>query len=636
MSQLKNSSIAVGVLALASMIKFKRNLSPQLMPELFMNKQKMPIVSLLKIAFQKQDIYTLTLHSLFLILRTWLSLVITKLDGQIVKSLVKGRLNQFIKSMGIWCALAVPCSLTNSIIKYLQSKLAMGMRLNLTNYSLSLYLDKQLSFYKITNDSRIESIDQYLTTDINQFCQSVTSLYSNLCKPVLDMLLFNWQLKNTIGSFGTISLFFNYISTAQLLRFISPSFGKAASRQAHLEGHYRQYHTNLITNAEEICFYNGENVEHSMLNKVYNDLQNHIHSILKLKVPYNMVEDIFVKYEWSAAALLVCGIPVFFKSLAPMQLEEDASQHFVIAKRLMLSLGEAGGRIMYAYKDLLEVTGYVQRLTHAITLLHQMHQDPLTPYTIANQVQFTDATIKVPTATKDVVIKDLNVVIKEKQHTLITGPNGSGKTAIVRCLQQLWTLEGHMERSLTMMSIPQRAYLPLGTLRDQLIYPETHQEMQARGITDKELHQFLDHVHLGYLEQREGGFDTIKDWKDVLSGGEKQRVNLCRLFYFMPKWAILDECSSAVSSDVEGLIYKLLKDNGMTLITVSHRPALFKYHGHLLSLIGDGQWRFDQIGTEEEETSIENEIKVLEDKIGNVGHLKERLRQINKELGLRY
>ena len=91
-----------------------------------------------------------------------------------------------------------------------------------------------------------------------------------------------------------------------------------------------------------------------------------------------------------------------------------------------------------------------------------------------------------------------------------------------------------------------------------------------------------------------------------------------------------------MSSDVEGLIYKTLKDNNMTLVTVSHRPALFKYHEHLLKLTGEGQWRFDKIGTEEETTSLENEIKQLEDKIDDVPNLKERLRQINKELGLRF
>eukprot|EP00835_Amoeboradix_gromovi_P005667 NODE_557_length_6694_cov_0.358302.p1 type:complete len:450 gc:universal NODE_557_length_6694_cov_0.358302:4402-3053(-) len=446
--QLRNASLAVGVFALASLIKFKRRLNPKLYPSLFVNKDisfPKQLLSLLKVSLQNQDIYTLGLHSVFLVLRTWLSLVITKLDGRIVKSLVKGRVNEFLKSLFIWCALAVPCSYTNSKIKYLQSRLSMGMRLNLTNYALKLYLDDNLAFYKIINmDNRISSIDQYLTTDIAKFCDAITSLYSNLCKPILDMILFNWQLKNTIGSIGTIGLTLNYVVTAQLLRYLSPSFGKLAAQQAHLEGEYRQAHTRLITNAEEICFYNGEQIEQSMLNKSYNRLQQHISQILRFKMPYNMIEDIFVKYEWSAAALLVCGIPVFAKEYLGhgiINTESDigsTSQQFVIAKRLMLSLGDAGGRIMYAYKDMLEVTGYLSRLFTALHVLHQLHDGEYVakdvPYSMANinglinydcnGFVFKDADIVIPSANGnggEVIIHNLNMEIKQGQHTLITG-----------------------------------------------------------------------------------------------------------------------------------------------------------------------------------------------------------------------
>ena len=567
--QLRNASVAVGVFAFASLFRFKRHMNPTLHANLFLNKDlsfRNQLFSLLKVALQRQDLYTLGLHSVFLVLRTWLSLVITQLDGKIVKSLVRGRLNEFLSSLFIWCTLAVPCSYTNSKIKFLQNKLSMGMRLNLTNYALKLYLDDNLAFYKVINmDNRIESIDQYLTTDIAKFCDAITSLYSNLCKPILDMILFNYQLKNTIGIIGTVGLSFNYVITAQVLRYISPSFGKLAAKQAHLEGAYRQAHTRLITNAEEICFYNGEEIEQTMLNKSYNQLQSHIHSILKFRMPYNMVEDIFVKYEWSAAALLVCGIPVFFKDFLGAGMANvgddtgNASQQFVIAKRLMLSLGDAGGRIMYAYKDMLEVTGYLQRIFTSFHVLHQLHENVYvaepkkysmtsvngTINYIDDGFVFKNADICIPSANGgqgEVIVKQLDMTIKPGQHTLITGPNGSGKTSIVRVIRGLWPLfEGEMNRPQRneIMYIPQRAYLSIGSLRDQLIYPHTYAEMIKNGKSDDDLQIILDIVHLGYLEAREGGFDTVKDWKDVFSGGEKQRVNICRLFYHKPKYVIL-------------------------------------------------------------------------------------------------
>lgn len=145
----------------------------------------------------------------------------------------------------------------------------------------------------------------------------------------------------------------------------------------------------------------------------------------------------------------------------------------------------------------------------------------------------------------------------------------------------------------------------------------------------------LEHVHLAYLPGREGGLDTVKEWKDVLSGGEKQRMGLARLFYHHPKFGVLDECTSAVSTDVEGSMYAHAKDVGITLITISHRPSLFKYHKHLLRLSGGGEaggWEVSVIGTEEEHLSFQREVDSLDEKLAEVSTWEERLEEVELEL----
>jgi len=211
-------------------------------------------------------------------------------------------------------------------------------------------------------------------------------------------------------------------------------------------------------------------------------------------------------------------------------------------------------------------------------------------------IKFEEVPIVSPNG--DVLVEKISFEIKPGMNCLITGPNGCGKSSLFRILGKLWPLFGgklHRPVLDKMFYIPQRPYLPPGTLRDQIIYPHSFEIMKTRGVTDEDIAQLLEHVHLGYLIEREGGLGAKNDWNDVLSGGEKQRIAMSRLFYHKPQFAILDECTSAVSLDVEAIMYNYSKQLGITLFTVSHRQTLFKFHDFLLRFDGEGGWRFEKL-----------------------------------------
>ena len=205
------------------------------------------------------------------------------------------------------------------------------------------------------------------------------------------------------------------------------------------------------------------------------------------------------------------------------------------------------------------------------------------------------------------------------------------------------------------MFLPQRPYLSPGTLRDQVIYPDGHLDMRYKRKSEKDLREVLEQAKLGYLPDREGGWDTRKEWKDVLSGGEKQRMGFARLLYHEPQYAIIDEGTSAVSSDVEGVLYETCKDKGISkcnpfpgravvtltlttktaLITISTRASLKKYHAFNLILgLGDhgDEWELERIGTEREKMQVEKELQELRERLSQVEGWKQRREQIEQEL----
>ncbi len=640
--------------------------------------QFLSLLSIMIPRFRSKETGLLLSHALFLVLRTYLSLIVARLDGAIVRDLVTGQGKSFLLGILRWLSVGTLASYTNSMIKFLQSKISIAFRTRLTRYIHDLYLNSNMNYYKLINlDGGIgQGADQFITQDLTLFCTAAASLYSSLGKPLVDIFVFNYQLYKSLGPLALTGLLANYFATATALRRLSPPFGKLKAVEGKKEGDFRALHARLIANAEEVAFYGGADIEKVYLNKSFKELRAWMEGIYSLKVRYNMLEDFILKYSWSAFGYIITSLPVFLPAWGGLAgvLEDSASptqtrergrmKEFITNKRLMLSLADAGGRMMYSIKDLSELAGYTSRVYTLISTLHRVHagaylsarRSPsgLELYSLADVqgtvqagfdgVRLEDVPVVAPSLYPyggDELIESLSFVVHAGEHLLISGSNGVGKSAVARIVAGLWPVyRGLVSKPRTtgldgIMFLPQRPYLSVGTLRDQVIYPHTEMDMREAGRSDLQLQAVLNDARLGYLPEREGGWDTRKEWKDVLSGGEKQRMAIARVLYHEPRYAFVDEGTSAVSSDVEGLLYETCKERGVTLITISTRASLRKYHhwNLTLGLGGEGEeWEMKRIGTVEEKQEVARELESLKAELAQVNDWKRQKAKIDAEL----
>lgn len=168
--------------------------------------------------------------------------------------------------------------------------------------------------------------------------------------------------------------------------------------------------------------------------------------------------------------------------------------------------------------------------------------------------------------------------------------------------------------------------------------------VHAGGVTDADLFEVLSAVEMDSIVEREGGWDAVKDWREALSGGVQQKIAWARLFYHKPKvsfmlcllyladrqqYAILDEATSLVPQEMEGLMMQHATRLGITLLTVSHRPSLWQWHALILQYNGTGGYVFTKLDAEKR-LALQEEKQSLEAKLLEVPKMMARLAELRE------
>ncbi|KAL6267314.1 hypothetical protein P5V15_000389 [Pogonomyrmex californicus] len=661
-------------------------------------RQLMMLLKIMVPGWRTREMGLLACATLTLLARTFLSVYVAELEGQIVKRIVLRDVRGFGLMLGRWFAIALPATFVNSAIRYLEGRLALSFRERLVKHAYKMYLSQQ-TYYRVSAlDTRLGGAEQRLTDDLSELASSVAHLYSSLTKPLLDCALVGIALISFSHKMGAKTIPGPLLAagvialTGQVLRFASPKFGQLVAEEAARRGKLREAHARISAHAEEIAFYGGHDTEYRYLNSAYKSLVKHLHRILAVKLWYVMLEQFLMKYVWSGTGLLVIAMPLLYNTATSsgsgmINTDSDGgvserTRYLTTSKNLLSSGADAVERLMSSYKELVALAGYAARVSEMLDVFKDAAlckykrnvvttSSPSRSLPNGNAQQFAEkvlefnngtpvikgivresmdgsiSLINVPIVTPncEIIVPNLTVHIKPGDHLLITGPNGCGKSSLFRIISGLWpvydgTLVRPAERNSAehgrpaLFYIPQKPYMTVGCLRDQIIYPA---HSRSENCSDDELLQLLDDVDLRSIVEREPeGFDALGDWDSTLSGGEKQRLAMTRLFYHAPQYALLDECTSAVSLEAEGIIYETAKKKGITLLTITHRVAsLAKYHKLLLRFDGEGGWTFGPLDINGLPTQLNQEAnkKETEQEKAKTGHyhMLHELRDIHPE-----
>ncbi len=499
----------------------------------------------------------------------------------------------FWKTVAIYAFCLVLALPIRAIQSYLIPKLGLMWREWLSSRLLQRYMSNRAYYVLNPNDETQEEIDnpdQRISQDTASFTATSLSVTVEILSALLTFFSFIIVLLSINRTLALWLLIYSVAGTAVVV-FASRKLVNLNYQQLKLEADFRYGLVHIRDNAESIAFYRGEKQEtHEGERRLGGAIRNYN----RLIIWEALIQVIQRSYDYFSRFLpwLVIA-PIYFAKQVDFGVFGQASIAF---SQVLFSVSYIVNNIdrLAAFSASISRLEGFQNKVEGIAAARAgadsgagLEGAPRPPGTAASiVVRHVDL---VPPRSSRTLIRDLNLTVGQQQRLLVVGPSGCGKTSFLRLVSGLWpAASGQVERPPVgeLMFIPQKPYMLLGSLREQLCYPQPPDR-----FNDAQLRHVLEEVRLPELVQRYPDLDIKQDWPRLLSLGEQQRLAFARLLLNAPRYVVLDEATSALDVATEKLLYELLLQRDLAFVSVGHRPTLVDYHDTVLELDGTGGWR---------------------------------------------
>ena len=477
--------------------------------------------------------------------------------------------------------LALPIRVFQS---YLVPKLGLLWREWLSNKMLSKYLNNKAYYLLNPNNEEVAEIDnpdQRISQDTASFTTTSLSVTVEILSSLLTFFSFIVVLW-TISSKLALWLLIYSVGGTAIIIFSSRRLVALNNTQLKLEADFRYGLVHIRDNAESIAFYRGENQE---AQEAERRLGGAIKNYNRLIIWEALIYVVQKSYDYFSRFLpwLVIA-PIYFAK------EVD----FGVFGQAFIAFSQVLGSVSYIVNNIDRLAAFsasISRLEGFQGKVEELAGNNVnkSPEIVSSNssIILNNVTLN-PPQSKRCLIKDLSIEIGPGQKVLVVGPSGCGKTSFLRMVSGLWPpAMGEIQRPdcSDLLFIPQKPYMILGSLREQLCYP-----LDSKRFSNEHLEHVLEEVKLPELIERYPDFNIKQDWPRLLSLGEQQRLAFARLLLNSPRIVILDEATSALDVSTEKHLYKLLTQRELSFVSVGHRPTLKEFHDTVLQLDGLGNW----------------------------------------------